>query len=74
MMNNKIKDYLGVAIIATMIIFAYAATAYVNAFSRSIQPSSFRSFSVSAEGRIVAIPDVAQFSFSVKTEGGKKHR
>lgn len=71
MMNNKIKDYLGVAIIATMIIFAYAATAYVNAFSRSIQPSSFRSFSVSAEGKITTIPDVAQFSFSVKTEGGK---
>lgn len=70
-MNNKIKDYLGLAIIAAMIILAYAAVSYTNAFSRSIQPSSFRSFSVSAEGKIVAIPDVAQFSFGVKTEGGK---
>ncbi|MEK7624701.1 MAG: SIMPL domain-containing protein [Patescibacteria group bacterium] len=70
-MNNKIKDYLGVAIIAAMFVFAYAAVNYTNAFLKSIQPSSFRSFSVSAEGKIVAIPDVAQFSFSVKTEGGK---
>jgi len=70
-MNNKIKNYLGVAVIGVILIFAYAALSYVNAFSRSIQPSSFRSFSVSAEGKIVAIPDVAQFSFGVKTEGGK---
>src|SRR3989344_4025160 len=70
-MNNKIKDYLGVAIIAVLFIFASAATSYVNTFSKSIQPSSFRSFPVSAEGKIVVIPDVAQFSFGVKTEGGK---
>lgn len=70
-MNNKIKDYLGVAIIAVLFIFASAATSYVNTFSKSIQPSSFRSFPVSAEGKIVVIPDVAQFSFGVKTEGEK---
>lgn len=70
-MNNKIKNYLGVAVIATIFVFAYAAASYANTFSRSIQPSLFRSFSVSTEGKIVAIPDVAQFSFGVKTEGGK---
>ncbi len=70
-MNNKIKNYLGVAVIIVLLFTAYAALSYVKTYSRSIQPSSFRSFSVSAEGKIVAIPDVAQFTFGVKTEGGK---
>lgn len=70
-MNNKIKNYLGVAIIIVLLFTAYAALSYVKTYSRSIQPSSFRSFSVSAEGKIVAVPDVAQFTFGVKTEGGK---
>ena len=70
-MNNKIKNYLGLAVIAALLIFAYVAVSYVNAYSKSIEPSSFRSFSVSAEGKIVAIPDIAQFTFSVITQGGK---
>lgn len=70
-MNNKIKNYLGVAIIVVLLFMAYAAVSYVKTYSKSIQPSSFRSFSVSAEGKVVAVPDVAQFSFGVKTEGGK---
>lgn len=69
-MNNKIKNYLGVAIIIVLLILAYTAVSYVKTYSQSIQPSSFRSFSVSAEGKVVAVPDVAQFSFGVKTEGG----
>ena len=44
---------------------------YASSYGESIQPSSFRSFSVSGEGKIVAVPDVAQFDFSVVTEGGK---
>lgn len=68
-MNNKIKNYLGIAIIMALLIIAYTAVSYVRTYSKSIQPSSFRSFSVSAEGKIVAVPDVAQFTFGVKTEG-----
>ena len=70
-MNNKIKNYLGLAVIAVLLIFAYSGVSYVNTYSKSIEPSSFRSFSASAEGKIVAIPDVAQFTFKVITEGGK---
>ncbi|MFA5083762.1 MAG: SIMPL domain-containing protein [Candidatus Paceibacterota bacterium] len=69
-MSNKIKNYLGVAIIIGLLFVAYAAVSYVRTYSRSIQPSSFRSFSVSAEGTVVAVPDVAQFTFGVRTEGG----
>lgn len=70
-MNESIKNYLGIAIAAILLVFAYAAISYVNSYSRSIEPSAFRSFTVSGEGKITAIPDVARFSFSVITEGGK---
>lgn len=70
-MDTKIKNCLGFVIMAVLLIFTYAAVSYVNTYSKSIEPSSFRSFSVSAEGKIVAIPDVAQFTFKVITEGSK---
>ncbi|MEK7553199.1 MAG: SIMPL domain-containing protein [Patescibacteria group bacterium] len=70
-MNIKIKNYLGIAVIAVLFIFALSAMSYVNSYSKSIQPSSFRSFSANGEGKITAIPDIAQFTFSVITEGNK---
>jgi uncharacterized protein len=70
MMNSKIKDFIGVIAGVGIIGFVLIAWMYVDAFSKSIEPSSFRSFAVSAEGDIVTIPDVAQFTFSVITQGG----
>jgi uncharacterized protein YggE len=70
-MNNSIKNYLGIAGIIAILLAGWSYWHYVNAYSESIQPSSYRSFSVSAEGKVVAIPDVAQFSFSVISQGGK---
>lgn len=70
-MDNKIKNYLGFAIIIGVIAFSTAMLSYVRSYSRSIEPSTFRSFSVSGEGKVVAIPDVAQFTFSLITQGGK---
>ena len=57
--------------IVAMVILAISTLVFANIYSKSIEPDSYRSFSVSGEGKIVAIPDVAQFSFSVITEGGK---
>ncbi len=54
-----------------VLAIGYAAYSFSDAYSKSIQPSSFRSFSASGEGKIVAVPDVAQFTFSVVSEGGK---
>lgn len=68
---SKPKIYLGSALIIAIFIFAVGYLSYVSAYSKSIQPSSYRSFSVSGEGKIIAIPDIAQFTFSVITEGGK---
>ena len=69
-MNQRIKDALGVVIIVSLLLFGYAAFQYTDAFSRSIEPSSFRSFSVTSTGEVTAIPDIAQFTFSVITQGG----
>jgi uncharacterized protein YggE len=41
----------------------------VNSFSKSVSPE--RNFSVNGEGKIIAVPDIAQFSFGILTDGGK---
>lgn len=70
-MDNKIKNYVGGALIVSMLIVAVSAWSYVSSYARQIDPSSLRTFSVSGEGKIIAVPDVATFTFSVITEGGK---
>jgi len=70
-MDNRIKNILGAAAIIVVLSFAYSVISYVGSYSSSIEPSAFRSFSVSGEGKITAIPDTASFTFSVITEGGK---
>lgn len=70
-MSEQIKNYLGMAIMAFLAIVAVVALMFQNSYSRSIEPSSFRSFSVSGEGKVVAVPDVAEFTMTVITEGGK---
>lgn len=49
-----------------MVAFAYGAIRMANV----AEPSVTRSFSVSGEGKVTAIPDIALFSFSILTEGG----
>jgi len=65
-MSEKIKNYLGIAIIVTILVFAYSALQYVS----KVERPAMRTFSVSGEGKVVAIPDVAKFTFSVITQGG----
>jgi len=72
-MNERIKNYLGFAgasalTVLTLLLIVGVYGAYT--LSRSVDPAQYRSFTVSAEGEIKTIPDVAQFSFSVITEGG----
>lgn len=65
-MSEKIKNYLGVALIVASLSFAFASVGYV-----SNQPDySERSFSVEGKGEAVAVPDIGVFTFSVLTEGG----
>ncbi len=69
-MNNKIKNAAIVAGVLFAASLGWSAISYVDSYSKSIEPSSFRSFSVSAEGEAVGVPDIAEFTFTVITEGG----
>ncbi|NOY35325.1 MAG: SIMPL domain-containing protein [bacterium] len=69
-MSEKIKNILGVSVVIALFAFAYAVVGYANSFSRQIDSSAPR-FSVSGEGKVVVIPDIAEFTFGVLTEGGK---
>jgi uncharacterized protein YggE len=64
--NYAVSIPLAIALIA----FAYAAITFVQSYEKTIEPSNFRSFNVTAEGSVVAVPDIATFSFTVITEGG----
>jgi len=64
-MNEKIKNYLGIAGTTTLVmltILLIVGTYATYTLSRGIDPSQYRSFSVSAEGEVKTTPDVAQFS------------
>ncbi|MFH0806324.1 MAG: SIMPL domain-containing protein [Candidatus Brennerbacteria bacterium] len=69
-MTEKFKNYVWGAVIVGILAVSYAAVSYVRTYSQSIEPSSFRSFSVTADAKVVAVPDVAAFTASVITEGG----
>lgn len=70
-MNEKLSGYLGWAGIAFIGVLSFAVLSYVQTYANSIEPGTYRSFSVSGDGKVVAVPDVAEFSFSVITQGGK---
>ncbi len=70
-MDIRIKNSLGAIGIIAIATVAYAGLIYARAYSQSIEPASFRSFAVSGEGKVTAVPDIAQFTFGVVTQGGK---
>ena len=69
-MNQKIKNYLGISLIIVALALAYGSMSYANTYSKSIGLSA-RSFTAEGSGNVFAVPDVAQFTFGVVTEGGK---
>ncbi|KKU14509.1 hypothetical protein A3I34_02530 [Candidatus Jorgensenbacteria bacterium RIFCSPLOWO2_02_FULL_45_12] len=70
-MEEKLKVYGGGAKILAMLMVAGAAWSYASSYAKQIDPASMRTFSVSGDGKVVTVPDVAAFTFSVITEGGK---
>ena len=70
MNNTTLKNHLLYTIIGTLVVFALSAVWFVASYSKATEPASFRSFQVSGEGSITAIPDIAEFSFGIITQGG----
>jgi len=66
--STALSAFLYVSTIAVFVL-AFSGFWYVSAYSRSLTPT--RSFSVQGEGKVIAVPDVAEISFGVLTEGGK---
>lgn len=70
MFSERTRGLLNWAIIIAVLLVGGSAWSYAKTYSRSIEPSAFRSFSVSGEGKVVAKPDIATFTFGVVNEGG----
>jgi len=68
-MEKTQQKHLVYSIIGFLIISAYAIISFSGSYADN--RNFMRSFSVTGEGEVVAVPDIAQFSFSVTTEGGK---
>ena len=68
--NTTLKNYLLLTVIGTLIVFALSTVWFVASYSKATEPASFRSFTVIGEGSITTIPDIAEFSFGVITQGG----
>ncbi|MBI2113147.1 MAG: SIMPL domain-containing protein [Candidatus Wildermuthbacteria bacterium] len=68
-MNNTLKNIALAVLILFLLSATFAFFQGVRSYARSFE--SQRTFAVAGQGKIVAIPDVAQFSFSVLTEGSK---
>lgn len=70
-MEQKIKNYVGWATIFALVVVSVSAWIYAGSFAKQTDPASMRTFSVSGDGKVISVPDVATFTFSVITEGGK---
>lgn len=68
-MGKDMKNHFVYFKVGLLFLFVIAVFWYVSVYSRSVGIE--RSFSVSGEGKIVAVPDVAELSFGVLTEGDK---
>ncbi len=69
-MNPKIKDWLGIASIACLVMIGTASISYVRSYARTTTPYATRTFEVQGTGKAMVTPDVATFNFSVRNEGG----
>lgn len=63
------KHYFSLVKAFLLFLFIIAVFWYVSVYSRSVVPE--RTFTVLGEGKVVAVPDIAQISVGVLTEGGK---
>lgn len=71
MPNDRLKVYQTVAVILILVVGAYGILRVTSSYANSIDPTTVRSFTVNATGDAVAKSDIAKFTYSVLTEGGK---
>lgn len=69
-MNSLLKNLLGLVLIGSLVVASFVLFQVSKTYDRSSEPTNFRSFTVSGDGKSSGTPDVAEFSFYVITEGG----
>jgi uncharacterized protein YggE len=69
-MNSSLKNLLGFVMIIAIIVGTYVIFRVSQVYDRASEPTNFRSFTVSGDGKASSTPDIATFSFQVITEGG----
>ncbi len=69
-MNSLLKNLLGLVLIGSLGVASFVLFQVSKTYDRSSEPTNFRSFTVSGDGKSSGTPDVAEFSFYVITEGG----
>ncbi len=70
-MDKQAKIYLMYAVSIGAVTAALAFMLFSLAYFKSRDFYTARAFTVSGEGKVIAIPDIARFTFSVITQGGK---
>jgi len=69
-MNPQIKNWLGIALIASLMMIGASSISYVRSYSDATEPNGSRQFSVTGTGKAMVTPDVGTFNFSIRNEGG----
>lgn len=69
-MNSSLKNLLGLVLVIALAVGSYVLFRVSQVYDRASEPTNFRSFTVSGDGKATGTPDVAEFSFQVITEGG----
>lgn len=69
-MSALIRNVLGVAATIGILAAAGAMVMAASSYSSANEPTVNRTFSVTAQGEAVAVPDVASFTYGVVTQGG----
>lgn len=71
MNEQNIKNFMWAAVGVAVLIAGVSFWSISRSYGSSIEPSAYRSFTVSGDGKAVGVPDIATFTFSVVTQGGK---
>lgn len=69
-MHRIIKNLLGIVGIVVILMVTVAVGIGAYAYVKSGKTTSVRTFTVNGEGKVTAVPDVAEITFSVITENG----
>lgn len=68
-MHRLVSNVLGIALVVVLLVIGAATSILAMSYTDSVKDGSNRTFMVSGEGEAIAVPDIAEFSFGVISEG-----